>query len=73
MEKCSQKIAKKEAQVSLCCNKLQDKVENYGCNLNSRKRRTQKHHYKKKRFKKIPSKKFKKGDKKFFKKKTTLS
>jgi len=40
MEKCSQKIAKKEAQVSLCCNKLQDKVENYGCNLNSRKRKT---------------------------------
>jgi len=70
-EKCSQKTAKREAQVSLCCSKLQDKVGNYGCNLNSRKgsRKTQKHLYKKKRFKKIPLRKFKKGDKKFFRKK----
>jgi hypothetical protein len=69
-EMCSQKIAKREAQVSLCCNKLQDKVGNYGCNSRKkpRKARTQKP-YKRKKFKKVPFRKFRKGDKKFFRKK----
>ncbi|KAK2455084.1 hypothetical protein QL285_002572 [Trifolium repens] len=69
-EMCSQKIAKREAQVSLCCNRLQDKVGNYGCNSRKkpRKARTQKP-YKRKKFKKVPFRKFRKGDKKFFRKK----
>jgi len=47
--------------------KLQDKVGNYGCNPNSRKgsRKTQKHHYKKKRFKKIPLENSRREIKKF--------
>jgi hypothetical protein len=67
---CNQKIAKREAKISLCCNKLQEKVGNYGCNSKKKPRRigSQKS-YKKKKFKKIPFRKFRKGDRKFFRKK----
>ncbi|KAK2372400.1 hypothetical protein QL285_073536 [Trifolium repens] len=69
-EMCSQKIVKKEAQISLCCNKLQDKVGNYGCNSRKKSRKIRTHKpYKRKKFKKVPFRKFRRGDKKFFRKK----
>ncbi|CAJ2666043.1 unnamed protein product [Trifolium pratense] len=70
-DKCSEKIAKREAKVSLCCDKLQNKVGNYRCNSRNPKKKSRRNirSYKKKKFRKIPFKKFRKGDKKFFRKK----
>jgi hypothetical protein len=49
-EQCIDKITKREAQINLCCNRLQDKVGNYGCNRSKRKRKRKR---KRKVFRKI--------------------
>jgi hypothetical protein len=38
-EKCMEKTAKREAKINVCCDKIRDKVGNYGCSKPRRKKK----------------------------------
>jgi hypothetical protein len=68
-EHCLKKQSKRDARIGLCCDRLQERVGAYGCDIRTRRKRK---YPRRKKFKKFTYNKRKHRGKKFYRKKKKL-